>query len=56
MPRAKEIAACGSAMSFTHVCEMMQEDGSILRLWTSASDRDEIERAILKAKAKRPKR
>lgn len=56
MPRALEIGASGSAMSFKHVCELMKDDGAILKLWASATDRDAIERAILKARAAKPRR
>lgn len=47
MKVAREIAKSGSCIGFKQVCDVMERDdrgGLSLKLWASASDRDEIER------------
>ena len=51
MPIAREIAKSGSCMGFKQVCEAMEGEGGLsLKLWATASERDEIDRLCNKAR------
>ena len=59
MKQAREIAKAGHCMGFKHVCEVMEHSGKgglSLKLWATASDRDEIDRLCTKAREPMQKR
>jgi hypothetical protein len=50
MKQAREVASKGLCLGFKDVCAAMGEEGKTLRLWASASERDEIDRICSKAR------
>lgn len=54
MRTAREVAASGRYIGFKQVCERMERDGQggfSLKLWASATERDEIDRLCAKVRA-----
>jgi hypothetical protein len=50
MERARKIAKQGACSNFGHMVQLIGDDGLTLRLWASASQRDEIDRWCAQAR------
>jgi hypothetical protein len=59
MPKAREFAASGACHGWAHVLQTMEEHGldtALLRIWASATDKDEIDRMCARMRTTHSKR